>query len=330
MTYAHCTSLILVGAMVSISHFRPPSDATSSNRQDGLSPLLIQVTEPSESSYPQPILLVRWRSQTPDAADQVANVNILLSTDDGATFIQTLLANTPNDGEELVAIPESARERLRIMVAAEDGTAAAVNTRSFSIQSTGRTVFLARHAEKADGNDPSLTDQGKRRAKKLATILATRSVSHVFSTNYKRTRETAQPTAASNKLKLTYYRQLNELKRLIDETPEDATILVIGHSNTVGPTSASLGGTKVSLAEDQFNNLYALDYQSDSKATPKTTFSAFQFSPDPPANEKRDQTNGTATDRKTREVQLLQRIEKIEKRLQQVRERLEKVKQSDR
>ncbi len=46
-----------------------------------------------------------------------ANVNILLSTDNGATFT-TLLANTPNDGTQVVTMPATPAVNCRIMVEA--------------------------------------------------------------------------------------------------------------------------------------------------------------------------------------------------------------------
>lgn len=46
-----------------------------------------------------------------------ANVNILLSTDDGATFT-TLVANTPNDGSQVITVPNVASPKCRIMVEA--------------------------------------------------------------------------------------------------------------------------------------------------------------------------------------------------------------------
>ncbi|WP_286926147.1 reprolysin-like metallopeptidase [Flavobacterium sp. UBA4197] len=46
-----------------------------------------------------------------------ANVNILLSTDDGATFT-TLVANTPNDGSQVITVPNVASPKCRVMVEA--------------------------------------------------------------------------------------------------------------------------------------------------------------------------------------------------------------------
>jgi len=49
---------------------------------------------------------ITWKvANTTAAPVSCANVDIMLSTDDGATFPYTLVSNTPNDGSETVAVP---------------------------------------------------------------------------------------------------------------------------------------------------------------------------------------------------------------------------------
>jgi len=69
------------------------------------------------------------------------------------------------------------------------------------------TIYLVRHAEKqTTGNgsmmisDPDLTEDGRLRAKALADTLAGKKITAVYATQYKRTQQTAEPTAI---LKLT-------------------------------------------------------------------------------------------------------------------------------
>src|SRR5206468_9114794 len=58
-------------------------------------------------------------------------------------------------------------------------------------------VFIVRHAEKASsgGKDPDLSVEGQRRADALARILKDSEITSVFVTEFKRTQETAAPTA---------------------------------------------------------------------------------------------------------------------------------------
>ena len=79
----------------------------------------------------------------------------------------------------------------------------------------GQIVFVVRHAERAPapagqpaapahgmlGEDPPLSAAGEQRAARLATMLASAGIRHVFTSEYKRTRQTAAPLA--EKLKLT-------------------------------------------------------------------------------------------------------------------------------
>ena len=58
-------------------------------------------------------------------------------------------------------------------------------------------VFVVRHAEKAKGggNDPELSSAGRERANALARILKDSQMTAIFVTEFKRTQETAVPTA---------------------------------------------------------------------------------------------------------------------------------------
>ncbi|OIQ15985.1 MAG: hypothetical protein BM557_10535 [Flavobacterium sp. MedPE-SWcel] len=62
------------------------------------------------------------------------NVNILLSTDGGLTFDTVLASNTPNDGSEVITVPNVQNaDSCRIMVEAAGNIYYAVNSRVFSI-----------------------------------------------------------------------------------------------------------------------------------------------------------------------------------------------------
>ncbi len=95
-------------------------------------------------------------------------------------------------------------------------------------------LYLVRHAEKqADaGNDPHLTGNGHQRARHLAEWLQDKSITDIWSSDYFRTRETAQPLADAIAKQLNIYdpRKLQPLANKLLEAKHNA--LVVGHSNT--------------------------------------------------------------------------------------------------
>src|SRR5207249_10611921 len=70
---------------------------------------------------------------------------------------------------------------------------------SVSTASAQPVVVIVRHAEKAanGGNDPDLSSAGRGRAEALARILKDSGITAIFTTELKRTQETAAPTATS-------------------------------------------------------------------------------------------------------------------------------------
>ena len=108
-------------------------------------------------------------------------------------------------------------------------------------------IFLVRHAEKStqDPNDPdpALTKQGEKRAKKLTKKWKNIKIDAVYSSNFKRTKMTALPTAHRfDKQVNTYnHKNLKELVSLIQTNHKGQNILVVGHSNSVLETLKILG-----------------------------------------------------------------------------------------
>ncbi len=113
---------------------------------------------------------------------------------------------------------------------------------SLKQETSFRTFYLVRHAEKVlDMRDPGLTKDGKERAYYFAQYFKDKSLDAIYSSDYYRTRKTAQPTCSAKNLKLNIYDPSNLsafAKQLLKNHKKD-NILVVGHSNTT-PQLANL------------------------------------------------------------------------------------------
>lgn len=138
-------------------------------------------------------------------------------------------------------------------------------TTAVSLSSQG-TVFVVRHAERADSGtmkgttmaaDPDLSDAGRARAQSLAAMLKDAGIKAIYTTEYKRTRQTAEPVARALGLEATVV-PARDMKSLIEKLKgAGAPALVVGHSNTVGETIAALGVTEtVAIDDADYDNLF--------------------------------------------------------------------------
>ena len=68
------------------------------------------------------------------------------------------------------------------------------------------TFYLVRHAEKElEGDDPALSKAGYERADRLAAILSTVKFEAIYSSDTRRTRDTAAPTANAANMDIKIY-----------------------------------------------------------------------------------------------------------------------------
>jgi phosphohistidine phosphatase SixA len=135
------------------------------------------------------------------------------------------------------------------------------------------TVFLVRHAERADtaagapatmDTDPSLSAEGRVRAKSLAAMLEDSGITAIFVTEFKRTRETAAPVAAALGIAPTEIssKDLNGL--LARLTSMQGRVLVVGHSNSVPEIIKRLGVQQpVSITDTEYDNFFIVTPQRD-------------------------------------------------------------------
>jgi len=139
-------------------------------------------------------------------------------------------------------------------------------------QSSVRTVFLVRHAERASAApDSLLSPAGQKRAECLARTLKDAAIKQIFITDVKRTEQTATPLAAALKIKPTVIpaKDPNALIRGIAYGAQ-GNVLVVGHSDTLPFVLARLKAGTVTVGENQYDQLFVVNI-TDGAASPVTT-----------------------------------------------------------
>ena len=112
-------------------------------------------------------------------------------------------------------------------------------------------------AAKMTGADPDLSDAGRARAASLSAMLKDAKIAAVFTSEYKRTRQTAEPVAKAAGLDIvqTPSKDTNALAAKVNAAR--GNVLVVGHSNSVPELLKALGVTEtVEIAETDFDNLF--------------------------------------------------------------------------
>jgi phosphohistidine phosphatase SixA len=130
-------------------------------------------------------------------------------------------------------------------------------------------IYLTRHGEKtAAAGDPALTPEGAARAQRIAEILKKAKIAQIYSTDYARTKQTAQPLSTALALPVQSYdprKQADFAKQLL---ALKGNTLVVGHSNTVPELVRQLGGDPGSeIPETEFSRLYQIAVEKDGSIT---------------------------------------------------------------
>lgn len=123
-------------------------------------------------------------------------------------------------------------------------------------------IFLVRHAERAaiSGRVPSdtgLSEPGRTRAQSLAQALKDAKLTAIFTSEYKRTQETAAPLAESLGIRPEVV-AADDLRSLLSKMKSArGNVLVIGHSNTLPQIINALGvSERVAISESDYDNLF--------------------------------------------------------------------------
>lgn len=121
-------------------------------------------------------------------------------------------------------------------------------------------VFVVRHADRADTSaDSLLSAVGHTRAMRLGVILKGAGITQIYTTNLRRTVQTAAPLAAALELTPTEVpsSDLDALFTKLHAAAPHDRVLVVGHLNTVPEILHRLGVTApVTIGETEFDNLF--------------------------------------------------------------------------
>lgn len=135
------------------------------------------------------------------------------------------------------------------------------------------TFVVVRHAEKAtdDPENPSLSAIGQARAVALAERLRDAPLVTAYATEYRRTQQTARPSADAHALPVApYYARgpAREIAAQWKQAHHGGTVLVVGHSNTVPDLVAALCGCSAAPMDDtEYDRLSIVRIGSDGHAT---------------------------------------------------------------
>ena len=114
---------------------------------------------------------------------------------------------------------------------------------SVSIASAQPVVVIVRHAEKAanGGRDPDLSSAGRARADELARILKDSGITAIFTSEFKRTQETAAPSATSIGVTATVIPAKDTAALVAKLHQLNGNALVVGHGDTIPNIIKALG-----------------------------------------------------------------------------------------
>jgi broad specificity phosphatase PhoE len=158
-----------------------------------------------------------------------------------------------------------------LRIAAAAMLAGALLVTSTRAQAADQVVFLVRHAERAEApavqtpsrgmmaDDPPLSPAGQDRARRLAALLASSDVKHIFTTEFQRTRQTAAPLAERMNVK-PVMAAANDPDPLIAQIRKvSGNVLVVGHANTLPDLLKRLGVKQaVTIGDNEFDNLFVV------------------------------------------------------------------------
>ncbi len=139
-----------------------------------------------------------------------------------------------------------------------------------NLNGQNKTIILLRHAEKdvsasANKADPELTAQGRERAQRLIETLKKYQPQQIYSTIFKRARDTAAPLAENlhpdYRMQIQFY-DYNEIEELAAKLLKlkAKSVVVVGHNSTTPELANFLikQNKYKDFADDEYNKIFII------------------------------------------------------------------------
>ena len=130
---------------------------------------------------------------------------------------------------------------------------------TYAQESDSSTIYyFIRHAEKDKSDktnkNPNLVMEGVLRAAKWSLVFENVHFDAIYSTDYNRTKQTAQPTAEKKGLEVQIYDPRQLYSEEFANATKGKTVLVVGHSNTTPAFVNTILKEKKYPSIDESNN----------------------------------------------------------------------------
>ena len=129
-------------------------------------------------------------------------------------------------------------------------------------------IFIVRHGEKQNGDDPLLTDDGNKRAGDLVRTLKNKGIKRIYVTEFKRTQHTADSMRIQLSIDTVQIVSdtscLSLFNAISDHHDWNKPILIISHSNIIQKIIYKLGITdfpQENIPATEFDNLYEVKFK---------------------------------------------------------------------
>ena len=130
-------------------------------------------------------------------------------------------------------------------------------------------IYIVRHAEKLSGDDPLLTEDGKKRAGDLMRQLKNKNINRIYVSEFKRTQNTGDSLRLQLGIDTVQVNADTSCASLFDAVAQhkdwNKSILIITHSNIIQKIIYKLGITdfpQENIPANEFDNLYIVSMKN--------------------------------------------------------------------